>query len=116
MLENAQEAGFYVARVSVQAPGMPIAVNADTSESDVACLSKTELTTMLDNTGVAIASTKTELLSAIETDRTGQSAWRFFMMMGLVFLIIESLFADLLLRKQVSRHQATESAEVQQDV
>ena len=116
MLENAQEAGFYVARVSVQAPGMPIAVNADTSESDVACLSKTELTTMLDNTGVVIASTKIELLSAIETDRTGQSAWRFFMMMGLVFLIIESLFADLLLRKQVSRHQATESAEVQQDV
>jgi hypothetical protein len=116
MLENAKEAGFYVARVSVQAPGMPIAVNVDTNESDVACLSEAELRTALDNTGVAIASTETELLSAIEADRTGQSAWRFFMLMGLVFLITESLFADRLLRKQSSRHQSTESTEVQQNV
>jgi hypothetical protein len=115
MLENAQEAGFYVARVSVQAPGMPIAVNVDTNESYVACLSEAELRTALDNTGVAIATTETELLSAIEADRTGQSAWRFFMLMGLVFLIVESLFADRLLRKQSSRQPSTESTEVQQD-
>jgi len=43
LLENAQEAGFYVARVSVQAPGMPVAVNVDTRESDVACLGESEL-------------------------------------------------------------------------
>jgi uncharacterized membrane protein len=115
MLENAQEAGFYVARVSVQAPGMPIAVNVDTNESYVACLSEAELRTALDNTGVAIATTETELLSAIEADRTGQSAWRFFMLMGLVFLIGESLFADRLLRKQSSRQPSTESTEVLQD-
>ncbi|MDE0593549.1 MAG: hypothetical protein OSB68_10040, partial [Dehalococcoidia bacterium] len=66
-------------------------------------------------TGVAIATTETELLSAIEVDRTGQSAWRFFMLMGLVFLIVESLFADRLLRKQSSRQPSTESTEVQQD-
>ena len=116
MLENAQEAGFYVARVSVQAPGMPIAVNVDTRESDVACLPEKELRTVLDDTGIAIATTETELLSAIEAERTGQSSWRFFMLLGLTFLIAESLFADRLLSKQLSRSQSTESTEVKQDV
>ena len=36
MLENATEAGFYEAKVSVQAPGMPVAVNVDPGESTVA--------------------------------------------------------------------------------
>ena len=116
MLENAQEAGFYVARVSVQAPGMPIAVNVDTRESDVACLPEKELRTVLDDTGISIATTETELLSAIEAERTGQSSWRFFMLLGLTFLIAESLFADRLLSKQLSRSQSTESTEVKQDV
>jgi hypothetical protein len=116
MLENAQEAGFYVARVSVQAPGMPIAVNVDTRESDVACLPEKDLRTVLDDTGIAIATTETELLSAIEAERTGQSSWRFFILLGLTFLIAESLFADRLLSKQLSRSQSTESTEVKQDV
>ncbi|MFP6586888.1 MAG: hypothetical protein VB814_04520, partial [Pirellulaceae bacterium] len=116
MLESAQEAGFYVARVSVQAPGMPIAVNVDTRESDVACLPETELRTMLDDTAIAIATTEAELLSAIEAERTGKSSWRFFMLLGLTFLIAESLFADRLLSKQLSRSQSTESTEVKQDV
>jgi hypothetical protein len=38
LLESAPEAGYYTARVSVQAPGLPIAVNVDPRESDVACL------------------------------------------------------------------------------
>lgn len=116
MLENAREAGFYVARVSVQAPGIPIAVNVDTRESDVACLPEKELRTVLDDTGISIATTETELLSAIEAERTGQSSWRFFMLLGLTFLIAESLFADRLLSKQLSRSQSTESKEVKQDV
>ena len=116
MLENAQEAGFYVARVSVQAPGMPIAVNVDTRESDVTCLPETELRTVLDDTGIAIATTETELLAAIDAERTGQSSWRFFMLLGLTFLIAESLFADRQLSKQLARSQSTESTEVKQDV
>ncbi|MBT3891709.1 MAG: hypothetical protein HOF72_13875 [Planctomycetaceae bacterium] len=116
MLENAQEAGFYVARVSVQAPGMPIAVNVDTRESDVACLPETDLRTVLDDTGIAIATSEAELLSEIEAVRTGQSSWRFFMLMGLTFLIAESLFADRLLSKQLSRQQSPVGTEAKQDV
>ena len=105
MLEQAQEAGFYLARVSVQAPGMPIAVNVDTRESAVACLPKSELKTRLEGTGIEIAATETELVSAIESRRTGKSSWRFFMFAGLVVLIIECLFADRLLKKQWSRRR-----------
>jgi hypothetical protein len=103
LLENASEAGFYVARVSVQAPGMPIAVNVDTRESDVACLTESELNTSLEGTGITVAATEADLLSAIEATRTGRTSWRFFMFAGLVVLLIECLFADRLLKKQWSR-------------
>ena len=103
MLEKAGEAGFYTARVSVQSPGLPVAVNVDTRESDVACLPDSELKTSLEDTGVMIAATGPELLAAIETARTGRSSWRHFMIAGLVFLLIESLFADRLLRRQQAR-------------
>ncbi len=99
LLENSQEAGFYVVRVSVQAPGMPVAVNVDTRESDVACLPEAELRTSLEGTGITVAAAETELLSAIEATRTGRSSWRFFMIAGLVVLLIECLLADRLLRK-----------------
>ena len=116
MLENAKEAGFYMARVSVQAPGLPIAVNVDTRESYVTCLPETELRTVLEDTGIAIATSEAELRSEIEAVRTGQSSWRFFMLLGLTFLIAESLFADRLLNKQISRQQSPLSKEVKQDV
>ena len=108
LLEHAREAGFYVARVSVQAPGMPIAVNVDTRESDVTCLPESELRTRLEGTGTTVAATEAELLSAMEATRTGRSSWRFFMFAGLVFLLLECLFADRLLTKQWSRRQQPE--------
>jgi hypothetical protein len=40
-----------------------------------------------------------ELAAAIESTRTGRSAWRFFMIAALAFLIMESLFADRLLKR-----------------
>jgi len=105
LLENAKEAGFYMARVSVQAPGMPVAVNVDTRESEVACLPESELRTNLEGTGVTVAASEMELVAAIETSRTGRSSWRFFMIAGLVFLLLECLFADRLLRKQRPNQQ-----------
>ncbi len=116
LLENAREAGFYVARVSVQAPGMPIAVNVDTRESDVACLSESELSTSLEGTGVTVAATETDLLSAIEATRTGRSSWRFFMLAGLVVLLIECLFADRLLKKQWSRRRQPDPSPARAEV
>lgn len=103
MLEKAREAGFYLARVSVQAPGLPVAVNVDSSESDIACLPEAELRADLEGLGFTIATNATDLTSAIDATRTGRSGWRFFMIAALAFLVIESLFADRLLRRNPSR-------------
>lgn len=108
MLKKAQEAGFYTVRVSIQAPGMPVAVNVDTRESDVSCISEVDLRTRLDGTGIIVAGTEADLLSAIETTRIGQSFWRYFMIAALVLLLIECLFADHLLSKRRSRKQKSD--------
>ncbi len=106
LLEKSREAGFYVARVSVQAPGMPIAVNVNTHESDVACVTATALRESLDGTGITVSATAADLSADINTARTGRSSWRFFMLAGLAFLVIESLFADRILgRNRLRRDQ-----------
>jgi hypothetical protein len=103
MMENAEEAGFYLARVSVQSAGIPIAVNVDTAESAVGCLPSAQLATELEGTGINVAANEAELIAAIDTVRTGRSSWRFFMILALALLLIESLFADRMLRRQQSR-------------
>ena len=100
MLENVREAGFYEARVSVQAPGVPIAVNVDPRESDVACLTDAQLDTNLEGTDVTVAVSDAELSSAIDVSRTSRSSWRQFMMAGLILLLAESLFADRTQRRR----------------
>jgi hypothetical protein len=107
LLETAPEAGFYEARVSVQAPGVPIAVNVDQGESEVACLPEAELRANLEGLGLNVVTSDTELAAAIESTRTGRSAWRFFMIAALAFLIIESLFADRLLKRGRSTNPET---------
>lgn len=100
LLDRADEAGFYLARVSVQAPGMPIAVNVDPRESDVACLGDAELRSTIAGLGFDVASTAAKLAAAIDASRTGRSAWRAFMIAGLGLLVVESIFADGLLRQR----------------
>lgn len=100
MMENSREAGFYEARVSVQAPGMPVAVNVDPSESDVASLTAPELNANLKGTGVTVTASEAELAAAIETNRTERSFWRNFMIAGLIFLLQESLFAERLRKRK----------------
>lgn len=116
LLEKSREAGFYVARVSVQAPGMPVAVNVDTRESDVACLSGAELEESLKGTGITVSATEADLTADIEAARTGRSSWRFFIMAGLAFLIIESLFADRILRRGRSTKTHANSSPQQVEV
>lgn len=96
LLGNAREAGFYLARVSLQAAGMPIAVNVDTRESTVTSLTAQEAGKTLKGTGVRIASTAEELRTAVEETRTSRSLWRVFLVAGLAFFIIEALFAGYL--------------------
>ena len=93
LLDRADEAGFYLARVSVQAPGMPIAVNVDTSESDVTCLAADDLADKFRDTGIMIARSEAELLDTIQQARAGLSFWHSLLMAGLAILVLESLLA-----------------------
>jgi hypothetical protein len=99
LLESAPEDGYYTARVSVQAPGLPIAVNVDPRESDTACLPEAEIRANLESLGLGVVTSDNELASTIETKRTGRSAWRFFMMAALAFLLLECLLADRMLNR-----------------
>ena len=96
LLEQSNEAGFYTAKVSVQAPGMPVAVNVDTQESDVACMDDKALIDRLEGTGIEVSTNDGDLAAAISASRTGRSSWRFFMIAALCLLVGESLFADRL--------------------
>ena len=93
LLDRADQAGFYLARVSVHAPSMPIAVNVDTSESDVSCLSADELSKQFRDSNIIIARTEGELLDAIQQARSGLSFWRTLLIAGLIIFVIESLLA-----------------------
>jgi len=95
--------------VSVQAPGMPVAVNVDTRESNVKCLSASEAASHFERIGIAVANSDVALLDDIERTRTGRSFWPLFLIAGLVLLLAESLFADRLLK---SPSPASESAPI----
>jgi hypothetical protein len=110
MLENAREAGFYTARVSVQSPGVPIAVNVDPAESDVVSLTAADLNKNLEGIEVNIANSKEELASTIASNRTGRSSWRYFLIAGLILLVIECLLADRLRQRKNSHRKQAEVA------
>jgi hypothetical protein len=98
LLEHARQAGFYLARVSVQAPGMPVAVNVDTRESNVKCLPASETVSSFEGTDIMVANSDMDLVSAIEQMRRGRSFWPLFMLAGLMLLVVESLLADRMLK------------------
>jgi hypothetical protein len=86
---------------------LPIAVNVDPRESDVACLPEPELRANLAALGLGVASGNVELATAIEANRTGSSAWRFFMTAALVFLLLECLLADRMMARTQSKAKST---------
>jgi uncharacterized membrane protein len=90
-LDHAREAGFYMARVSVQALGMPIAVNIDTQESDVRCLDVAQAQAALEPTGITITDSPA---SIVESIRNGYEYWRALLMACLGILILESVVAS----------------------
>jgi hypothetical protein len=102
LFDGAREAGFYLARVSLQAVGMPIAVNVDTRESTVKCLSAEDAARSLDGTGVRVVRSEARLLADIEEARGSSSLWRICMIAGLALLVVESLLAEKLSRKSPS--------------
>ena len=110
LLDHARETGFYLARVSVQAPGMPVAVNVDTKESNVKCLTAAETMRSFEDTGITVAMSQAELLDVVEQTRTGQSFWLFCLLTGLGLLVIESLLADRLFNRSESINESTHSS------
>jgi Aerotolerance regulator N-terminal/von Willebrand factor type A domain/CARDB len=102
LLKRVPEAGYYNARVSIQSPGLPLAVNVDPRESDVACLAESELRSNLENLGLSVIGINDDLAASIETNRTGRSAWRFLMMATLGFMLIEGLLADRMMYRKRS--------------
>jgi hypothetical protein len=113
LLENAPEAGYYTARVSVQQAGQPIAVNVDPAESEIACLPEAELRENLEGLGIQVVGADTDLAAMIRSARTGRSAWRGFMLAGLALLIFEAFYAQRLLRRGRQRQDAPENPEPQ---
>jgi len=116
LLDHAREGGFYMARVSVQAPGMPIAVNVDTAESDAKCLSVPATARSFEGTGITVAHWDTDLLGVIEQTRTGRSFWAIFMLAGLMFFVVEGLFADRLLKRPSPAHATASTVARTEDV
>ncbi len=108
MLQETDEAGFYEAKVSVQAPGMPVAVNVNVSESEVASLSASDLEANLKGIDVTVAKSEAELAAAITTSRTGRSYWKYFMIAALILLTAESLFADRLHKGKLAKSRQPE--------
>lgn len=107
-LDQAREAGFYLARVSVQAPGHPMAVNVDTRESDVRCLEVEQVRNRLAGTGVTVSESPTQLIA--ET-RTGHEYGRALLTAGLVILLLEGLFASGLFgRRKASAGGASQAS------
>jgi hypothetical protein len=93
LLDNALESGFYLARVSLQAPGMPVAVNVDTSESDIGSQPASEVDSRFKGTDIVVAQSEADLIEAVEQSRTGRSFWFLLLLSVLGLLIIESLLA-----------------------
>ena len=91
LLESAREDGFYLARVSLQSPGTPIAVNVDTGESDVRCLTAPEAERCFEGTGINVARSEGELTDVVAELRTGRSL-SLTLLLAVVFLLaLESL-------------------------
>lgn len=111
MLEHARESGFYLARGSLQAPGLPIAVNVDISESDVSCLSAAETARTFDGSGIIVAESEEDLLDAVEESRAGRSFWFHLLLVGLGLLVLESLLAKWMFeRSAADKKETTPSA------
>ena len=103
---SSKKAGFYTARVSVQTPGMPVAVNVNTDESDVRCLTIEEAQNIFGDTEIVYAESDEALAAAVAQARPLMDFSRFFLFAGLGMLLIECLLADRLLRKKTKAIEA----------
>ena len=107
LLDNARESGFYLARVSLQAPGVPVAVNADTAESDVRSQSAAEVARRFGGTEIVVAQSDADLSDAVAQSRSGRSFWFLLLLSVLGLLVIESLLAGRKPKRSAAKSNST---------
>ena len=108
LLDNARESGFYLARVSLQSPGVPVAVNVDTAESNVESQSADEVQQRFEATEIVVAQSDADLLDAVGQSQAGRSFWFPMLVTVLGLLVIESLIAGRKPNKSASKLKSTE--------
>ena len=108
LLDNARESGFYLARVSLQSPGVPVAVNVDTAESNVGSQSAAEVAQRFEETDIVVAQSDAELLDAVGQSQTGRSFWFPLLLSVLGLLVIETLLAGRKPNQSASKLNPTE--------
>jgi len=111
LLGHAKEVGYYLARGSLQSPAVPIAVNVDTRESNVACLSVDEQRRAFDNTGIQLVQSDGQLSGLLQNARSFTSFWHLCAMVCIVIMLMESLLACRLPKEQ-SRRSASSATEL----
>ena len=108
LLDNARESGFYLARVSLQSPGVPVAVNVPIlRESDVGSQSAAEVTRRFEGTDIVVAQSEADLLDAVGKSRTGRSFWFLLLLSVLGLLVIETLLASRKPKQSAAKLKST---------
>jgi hypothetical protein len=110
LLDNARETGFYLARVSLQAPGVPVAVNADTAESDVRSQSAAEVARRFEGTEIVVAQSEADLSDAVAQSRSGRSFWFLALLAVLGLLVIETFMASRSPKRPVAKSNSNPPA------
>lgn len=111
LLENSEQSGFYTARAGVQDEGTSIAVNVDTTESNIQSIATERLKERLEGSGIEVIENSDELIAGINRIRTGRTSWRYLMLFALGFLLLENLFADRLGKRKGSQATTQSSGE-----
>ena len=112
LLDRARETGFYTARVSVQTPGTPVAVNVNPGESHVRCLTPEEAEARFAETGLHLLPDDADLSPEVASARSFSDFSRLFLLAGLILLLAECLLADRLLRRRTNPSTPAQPAEV----
>ena len=90
----ADEPGFYEVRMLESEEPLLLAANIDAEESDVSVLTKNELMSALEKSGISLLSTASELAVSIRQNRVGYEIWRLLLAIGLLALVAQAVLAD----------------------
>ncbi len=97
--------GFYEIQTRGQPP-MTVAVNVDTAESNVECLSPAALEQTFSGLPVRVPSAGEDLAASIVRGRRGIELWQWLLGLGIAVLLLESFLAWLFSKRMAGRSSA----------